>query len=393
MPMGILHLSFWGYVIATLLLTHVTILGVTIFLHRCQAHRSVELHPVVSHFFRFWLWATTGMRTKEWVAVHRKHHAKCETPEDPHSPQIFGIKKLLLQGAFIYRKAAKNTELVQTYGNGTPDDWMERNLYWPHDRLGISLMLMADLILFGLPGILIWMVQMIWIPAFAAGVINGLGHYWGYRNFESADTSTNINPLAIFIGGEELHNNHHAYPASAKLSVRWWEVDIGWFYIRLLQIFGLAKVKRTAPKIYQIPNKTNIDADTLSSVLAGRMQIFTRYCREVIQPIFVEEERKLDNTERNLLQGIKKLLLSSENLLDDKCKPYIESVLKKHYLLQFVYQYRNKLQSIWEQTTGCQQELINALEKWCAEAETVGIGVLRDFSKNLRSYSLHKVLV
>jgi len=237
--LGLLQLPWWGYIVLILTLTQITVLGVTIYLHRCQAHRALELHPIVSHFFRFWLWLTTGMVTKEWTAIHRKHHAKVETKDDPHSPVALTIKKVFFEGAELYRKEAKNKETMERYGEGTPDDWIEKNLYSRHSALGISLMLVIDLVLFGAMGLTVWALQMAWIPLFAAGVVNGIGHYWGYRNFECKDASRNIIPFGLFIGGEELHNNHHAFATSAKFSSKWWEWDTGWFLIRALQLFGL----------------------------------------------------------------------------------------------------------------------------------------------------------
>ncbi len=231
------------YIISALILTHITIACVTLYLHRSQAHRGVEFHPVVAHAMRLWLWLTTGMNTRAWVAIHRKHHRFCEQPEDPHSPRQFGLWRVLFGGAFLYAQAAQDREMVQAYGVGTPDDWIEKHVYTPHPWLGVLTMLVIDLLLFGWTGAIIWLVQMIWIPLWAAGVINGIGHWWGYRNGETRDTSTNISPWGIIIGGEELHNNHHADPASPKLSRQWFEFDIGWFYIKLLQSLKLAKVK------------------------------------------------------------------------------------------------------------------------------------------------------
>jgi len=278
---GLLDLPWWGYVLTALALTHITIASVTIYLHRHQAHRALELHPVASHFFRFWLWLTTGTVTKEWASIHRKHHAKCETADDPHSPQILGIKKVLLEGAELYRKEAKNQETLEKYGRGTPDDWLERNLYSKHSMLGIMLMLVIDVLLFGPIGITVWAVQMIWIPVTAAGIINGAGHYWGYRNFQPADASTNIVPWGILIGGEELHNNHHAYIGSAKLSSKWYEFDIGWLYIRSLAALGLAKVKRVAPKVHLNTAKTVCDIDTLHAVMANRYEVMAKYAKSL----------------------------------------------------------------------------------------------------------------
>ena len=229
--------------IYTLVATHITIACVTLYLHRSQAHRAVEFHPVVSHFMRFWLWLTTGMITKQWVAVHRKHHRFCEQAEDPHSPRQFGIWRVLFGGALLYHAASKDQNMVNTYGVGTPADWVEHNIYTAHSRLGIGILLLFNIWLFGWIGAIIWGIQMIWIPFWAAGVINGLAHWWGYRNSETRDTSTNIVPWGIIIGGEELHNNHHQSPASPKLSSQWWEFDIGWLYIRVLQFCKLAVVK------------------------------------------------------------------------------------------------------------------------------------------------------
>jgi stearoyl-CoA desaturase (Delta-9 desaturase) len=267
---GFFDLPWWGYVVYALAVTHITIAAVTIFLHRHQAHRALDLHPLPSHFFRFWLWFTTGMVTKEWTAIHRKHHAKCESAEDPHSPQVFGINKVLWEGTELYRKESRNQETLERYGQGTPDDWIERNVYTKYSVLGISLMMILNFALFGFVGITIWAVQMAWIPFFAAGVINGIGHYWGYRNFQPEDASTNIVPWGILIGGEELHNNHHAYASSARLSNRWYEFDIGWLYIRILEILSLAQVKKIAPKLKLDTAKTRCDVATLQAVITHR---------------------------------------------------------------------------------------------------------------------------
>ncbi|HSW52989.1 MAG TPA: fatty acid desaturase, partial [Sulfuricaulis sp.] len=282
---GLITLPWWGYIIAALILTHITIVAVTLYLHRHQAHRALELHPVVSHFFRFWLWLTTGMVTKEWAAIHRKHHAKVETPDDPHSPMQYGIRKVMWQGAELYREAAKNGETMEKYGHGTPDDWLERNLYTRHSGKGIVLMFVINLLLFGPLGITIWAVQMAWIPIFAAGVINGIGHYWGYRNYEVADTSTNIVPWGILIGGEELHNNHHTFGSSAKFSSKWWEFDIGWLYINLMQAVGLARVKKIPPELTCDSAKQHIDLDTVRAVITGRFVVMAQFAREVMKNV------------------------------------------------------------------------------------------------------------
>ena len=282
---GLLDVDILSAVLVTLGMTHITIVAVTVYLHRAQAHRALDLHPAVSHFFRFWLWLTTGMVTKEWVGVHRRHHAKCETAEDPHSPQILGLRKVLGEGAELYAQAASDRAAVERYGQGTPDDWLERRLYSRFSWQGVALMLLLDVVLFGVYGIVIWAVQMLWIPIFAAGVINGVGHYFGYRNFEPPDASTNIVPWGILIGGEELHNNHHAFPSSARLSSKWWEFDIGWMYIRILTALRLAKVRRVAPNPQVVPGKSQLDLETLRAVITSRMHVFARYGKEVMVPV------------------------------------------------------------------------------------------------------------
>ncbi len=283
---GLIDLPWWGYIVVALLLTHITIASVTIFLHRHQAHRALDLHPIVSHFFRFWLWLTTGMVTREWAAIHRKHHAKVETPEDPHSPQQWGIKKILWDGTSLYRAEAKNQETVAKYGHGTPDDWLERHVYTPHQSMGIVLMLVLNLVLFGPIGLSIWAVQMGWIPFFAAGVINGIGHYWGYRNYEVPDASRNIVPWGIVIGGEELHNNHHTFPSSAKLSSKRWEFDIGWLYIRLLEHIGAARVKKIPPELTLDATKEQIDLETVKAVVTACFQVMVHFACEVLHHVY-----------------------------------------------------------------------------------------------------------
>lgn len=287
---GLLQLPWWGYLVVLMIFTQLTIFSVTLFLHRCQAHRALTLHPIISHIFRFWLWMTTGMVTKEWTAIHRKHHARVETDEDPHSPQTKGIKEVFFRGAELYRFEAKNKETVERYGDGTPDDWIERHVYSRHSTLGVSLMLIINLLLFGTIGLSIWAIQMAWIPFFAAGVVNGIGHYWGYRNFECKDASRNIVPWGLFVGGEELHNNHHAYAASAKFSAKWWELDSGWVMIRLLQCFRLAKPRRILPRLKTLPSKTQIDTDTLKALITNRFQIMARYTGDVVVPMLREEK-------------------------------------------------------------------------------------------------------
>ncbi len=387
---GLMNLPWWGVVVATLLFTHITIVGITVFLHRAQAHRALDLHPAVSHFFRFWLWLTTGMATKGWVAVHRKHHAKCETPEDPHSPQILGIRKVLWQGVEVYRLEANKPETLQRYGHSTPDDWLEGNLYTHPNRhnLGIVLMLFIDLLLFGVVGLSVWAVQMVWIPFWAAGVINGIGHYWGYRNYEPKDASTNIVPWGIIIGGEELHNNHHAFPSSAKFSSRWWEFDLGWLYIRLLQALGLAHIKKVAPKPQLLPGKQVVDLDTLRAVVLNRFYIMADFGRDVVLPVLREELRKADASSRRFLKRSKAALIREEARLSEEQRDRLQGALSMSQTLRTVYDYRLRLQAIWARTTAGHEKLLASLQDWCAQAEASGIGYLQEFAHTLRSYSL-----
>lgn len=387
---GLLGFSVWGYIAAALIMTHITIAAVTIYLHRHQAHRALDLHPIVSHFFRFWLWLSTGMVTKAWAAIHRKHHAKCETEEDPHSPQVLGIKKVLLEGAELYRKEAKNQETLEKYGHGTPDDWIERHLYTPHSRYGIVLMFIIDVLLFGAAGITIWAVQMLWIPITAAGVINGIGHYWGYRNYEPQDASTNVMPWGIIIGGEELHNNHHAFPSSAKLSSKPWEFDIGWLYIRTMETFGLAKVKKVAPEPVIVAGKQAVDMETLRAVITNRLHVLSHYGREVMMPVLKDELHKADDSCRALFARARRSLVRDESLIDDVARNRLNNALDRSQELKTVYQYRQKLQEIWQRSTATQDSLLHSLQEWCHQAEETGIKRLQEFSKSLRGYTLDK---
>ncbi|ADJ27440.1 DesA family fatty acid desaturase [Nitrosococcus watsonii] len=386
---GVLEVSFWGYVVVTLVLTHLTIISVTVYLHRHQAHRALELHPAVSHCFRFWLWLTTGIVTKEWAAVHRKHHAKCETAEDPHSPREVGIHKVLWQGASLYRVAARDPQVTENYGHGTPDDWLERNLYTKHSYAGIVLMLFINLGLWGVAGLVIWAVQMLWIPFFAAGVINGLGHHWGYRNYEVADASTNLLPWGILIGGEELHNNHHAYGSSAKLSSKWYELDIGWLYIQVLAALKLARVKKVAPKLLIQPGKQWVDVDTLRAVVAHRFHLLTAYGREVIAPVLKEEAAYFSGNA--LYRRARRWLLRHEALVDAKARQELSAMLKDNQRLETVYRFRQQLQALWSQAWSSQEALLDALQEWCRQAEDSGIKALQDFALSLRGYSLQQV--
>lgn len=383
---GILNLPWWGYLLVLFVFTQLTILSVTLYLHRSQAHRSLELHPIVSHFFRFWLWLTTGMITKEWAAIHRKHHARVETDEDPHSPVAKGILTVFFEGSELYRKEARNKETLERYGEGTPDDWIERHVYTKWSSLGISMMLAVNLLLFGTLGLTIWALQMAWIPLFAAGVVNGIGHFWGYRNFECKDASRNIVPLGIFIGGEELHNNHHAFATSAKFSAKWWEIDSGWMVIRLLQLFRLAIPKRSLPKPKMLPTKTYIDTDTLKAIITYRFQVLSRYTREVINPALYEERKRAGKTRRSLLSRARTVLVRDSSIMKTSQKIRLAKVLENFQSLRVVYQFRLKLQEIWSRSTASQKDLLEALQEWCQQAEETGIDVLLRFANRLKTY-------
>jgi len=387
---GLLSLPWWGYVLVTLALTHITIASVTIYLHRHQAHGALELHSITGHFFRFWLWLSTGIITREWAAIHRKHHAKCESTDDPHSPQILGIKKVLLEGYELYRKEAANQETLNKYGRGTPDDWLEHNLYTKHSMLGIILMLIIDVILFGAIGITIWAIQMAWIPVTAAGIINGAGHYWGYRNFHPADASTNIVPWGILIGGEELHNNHHTYIGSAKLSCKWYEFDIGWLYIRSLAAVGLAKVKRIAPTVHLNTEKTVCDIDTLRAVLANRYEVLAKYAK-VLQRTYHDEISQLKLHKPDLkkidLKRIKHWLHIDEINLNDREKLKLSLVMQSSQKLNITYTLRQELIAIWHRSTATKEQMTKELEEWCHRAEASGIEALQKFSRRLRCYA------
>jgi len=388
---GLLTLPTWGYIAAALALTHVTIASVTIFLHRHQAHRALSLHPAVSHFFRFWLWLTTGMVTREWVAVHRKHHARCEAEEDPHSPQHKGIWRVLFAGAWLYRDEAAKTETIEAFGAGTPDDWLERNVYGKHRFLGIGIMLAIDVLLFGAVGLAIFAVQMVWIPFWAAGVINGVGHYWGYRNFETQDASRNIVPFGVLIGGEELHNNHHAYGSSAKLSNKWWEFDIGWMYIRILEMLGLASVRRTAPRTQFAAGRPVVDMDMLVAVVTNRFHVLKLYGNRVVRPVIRAEARALGGEARRGLRRIRSLILREEAALDVAHRRHLEEVLRDNATLQTIYDFKLRLKALWTQQAKGQQELLARLQAWCADAESSGIAALEEFARQLRGYRVQPV--
>ncbi len=383
---GLVDLPWWGYLLTGFVLTHITIVSVTVFLHRHQAHRALDLHPAVSHFFRFWLWLTTAMVTREWVAVHRKHHAKCETPEDPHSPQTRGIHTVLWKGAELYRAEAEVSDTLTQYGHATPEDWLERNLYSRFPVLGVVLMLMLDFLLFGFFGVALWAVQMLWIPFWAAGVINGIGHWWGYRNYETPDASRNISWLGFLIGGEELHNNHHAFASSARFSMRRWEFDLGWGYIRIMQWLGLARVKKLAPSPRIVPGKERVDMDTVRAVIVARFHVMSDYARQVLWPVLRKDCR--DGECRRGLRRLRQLLVRDPDTMDARSRSLLEGVLGRFADLRTAYQYRERLQQIWNRSATSHDVLLKALQDWCQQAEATGVSALQEFSLRLKGYSL-----
>ncbi len=383
---GLIDLPWWGYVIVTLVLTHITIAAVTIYLHRHQAHRALELGPLPSHFFRLWLWLTTGMNTREWASIHRKHHAKCESAEDPHSPQVYGLPRVLFAGVFLYVREAKNAETLTRYGHGTPDDWIERRLYTPYQKLGVAIMLAIDILLFGAwPGVLIWAVQVAWIPFWAAGVINGVGHFWGYRNYNCADASTNIFPWGIFIGGEELHNNHHAFATSARLSNRWFEVDIGWLYIRILSALGQARVKKLAPTLRLGKPRTEIDGETLQALITYRYDMLARYAHS-LKAMYRDELKRVADGAR--YRGLKRCLAMDAAAVPQELRSRLDELLATSGALATAYSMRDELKALWERSSASSEQLVRDLQDWCARAESSGIRQLEELSLRLRRYAV-----
>ncbi len=389
---GLIALPWWGYIVLTFILTHITIASVTLYLHRCQAHCALDLHPLVSHFFRLWLWATTGMVTKEWVAVHRKHHAKTETQEDPHSPHTKGISTVFWKGALLYKDEANIPKTLENYGHGTPDDWIERNVYKRFSYYGLVMLFILNFILFGFIGIAIWVVQMIWIPLTAAGIINGIGHYWGYRNFETKDGSTNIVNLGFIIGGEELHNNHHAYPSSAKFSSKWWEVDLGWFYIQILSFLRLAKVRRCAPNPTRLINKDCVDIETAKAIISTKLHIMADYAQRVTLPTFKTELPDFDARYQKLVRQMRTALVRDDSRLKPLHRKYLQELLQNSETLKIVYEFRTRLQELWNESYANHERLIQAIIKWCKEAEATGIKVLQEYAQSLRCYALQPAL-
>lgn len=386
---GLLDFSAWQVVIYTLVVTHITIAAVTIYLHRHQAHRALDLHAIPSHFFRFWLWLTTGQVTKEWASIHRKHHAKCDTEEDPHSPQTRGIRKVLFEGAELYRAESKVKETMDKYGHGTPDDWIERHVYTGRSMWGVASLLVINVALFGVIGLTVWAIQMMWIPITAAGIINGLGHWWGYRNYDCSDAATNIFPWGILIGGEELHNNHHTYATSAKLSSKWYEFDLGWGYIRMLEMVGLAKVKKVAPKPKLDKDKAQADFDTLQSVIANRYDVMAKYAKSV-RRAFSEELEHLKHKaelESRFLKSSRKLMQREPAKLELSQKQQLVELFQHSKALETMHTMRVELGAIWERSHSTRDQLLHQLQDWCNRADASKIKALQEFSMRLRSYA------
>ena len=383
---GLWDLTWWQIVLYTLATTHITIVAVTVFLHRTQAHRSMDLGPIPSHFFRFWLWIGTGMVTKEWVAIHRKHHAKCETEEDPHSPQTRGIDTVMWRGAELYRAESRNQETMKKFGHGTPDDWMERNVYSRFGWQGVGLMLVLNLALFGAVGATVWAVQMLWIPFWAAGVVNGLGHYWGYRNFEAQDASTNLTPWGVIIGGEELHNNHHTYPTSAKFSVKKYEFDIGWVYISLMQKIGWAKVKKVPPKLQIGDVRPVADEKTLEAVIANRYEVMAGYAREMRRTCKQEIAQLKDKgADLSVLKAAKRWLHRDDDKVPASARTHLVQARQAHPVLDKMVVMREELRQMWMNTSQSREQLAADLAAWCHRAEASGIAALQEFSVRLRA--------
>jgi stearoyl-CoA desaturase (delta-9 desaturase) len=378
---GLLDLSIGGKIVAFFLFVQTTVFGVSIYLHRNQAHRAVELHPIVSHFFRFWLWLSTGQITKQWVAVHRKHHACCETDEDPHSPQRKGIRKVLMQGVELYTREAARHSTIRNYAHGCPDDWVEKHIYSSPGFVGLGLLLVVEIALFGVSGLAMWALQMVWIPFWAAGVINGIGHWWGYRNFETPDESRNIVPWGIMLGGEELHNNHHAFPSSARFSWQKWEFDISWWVLRALQAVKLAEIKKVSSGPDMLPDSPAVDLDNVRAVVKHRFYIMTAYCKDVIVPVMQDELQRVGRQTR-------RLVTRDTALLDDQARARLQRLLDDNPMIETVYRFRNNLAGIWNRSSANHEVPLRALQEWCREAEATGIQALQDFARTLTRYRL-----
>mgnify|MGYP006090552309 FL=1 len=385
---GIVDLNWLGYVIYTLIVTHITIVAITLYLHRGVCHSAIEIKSPLSHFFRFWLWVTTSMRTADWVAIHRKHHAKVETIDDPHSPAVFGIKNVLLRGADLYHEEKENKETISKYSQNCPSDWLENHVYTGLNNYGILILFITNIILFGVVGIIIWAIQMAWTPIFAAGGINGAGHYYGYRNFDTNDDSTNLTPIAFLIGGEELHNNHHAFPTAAKFSLKPWEFDIGWFYIKVFSIFGLIKVKRLAVKTIIDHPTENLDSEVAYAILKSKLTVITNYTKNVIKPILKNESKNASNELKNLLKNSQSTLARQPHRISNQDTNTLQIIFEKCSVLNTVYDLKNQLHDILHSRNLKHENLIQVINEWRKEAQSKGIDCLDDFSESLKGYKV-----
>lgn len=393
---GLWHLPWWGYVAVTLVMTHITGTSMTLYLHRNQSHLSLDLHPAVSHFFRFWLWFTTATVTREWVAIHRKHHARCETDDDPHSPQRRGISRVLFGGALLYRAEAVNQETLRRFGHNTPGDWIERHVYQRHQWAGVGLLLALDLLLFGVVGLIVFAAQMLWVPFWAAGVVNGVGHYWGYRNFETPNASRNFCPIGLVMVGEELHNNHHAYPRSARFSCRWWEFDLGWLYVRILSAVGLARVRRSAPRTMIVPGTADagVDRQTVRALVQNRAHVLRLYARDVIRPVVREELCAVAGARgRRLARRASKLLGREDVEMDEQSRQLLREVVGRSAAVHAVYRFKQQLKALWAPAMGTPDgqapaDPVQWLERLCRDAEGSHVRALREFAATLRGYTV-----
>ena len=387
---GLIDFTWLGYLVYTLVVTHISIVAITLYLHRGVCHSAIEIKPVLAHFFRFWLWLTTSMRTADWVAVHRKHHAKCETIDDPHSPAYYGIDTVLLRGADLYHEEKNNPETLEKYSQNCPTDWVEENIYTGQNNIGILLLFILNIILFGVVGIIIWAVQMAWTPIFAAGGINGAGHYWGYRNYDTSDDSTNMGPLGILIGGEELHNNHHAFPTAAKFSLKPWEFDIGWMYIKLFSLLGQVKVKRLAPKTVINEPSESLDSETGYALLKSKLTVITNYTKVVLGPLMKHESKNATGDLKRLLSQSKSSLVREPHRITNQETNSLDLIFNKCSRLKIAYDLKNKLFNILHSRNLKHDKFLDTINEWCEEAKSVGIESLADFSSSLKGYKVVK---
>ena len=387
---GLIDFTWVGYLVYTLVVTHISIVAITLYLHRGVCHSAIEIKPILSHFFRFWLWLTTSMRTADWVAVHRKHHAKCETIDDPHSPAYYGIDTVLLRGADLYHEEKNNPETLEKYSQNCPTDWVEENIYTGKNNIGILLLFIFNIIMFGVVGIIIWAVQMAWTPIFAAGGINGAGHYWGYRNYDTSDDSTNMGPLGLIIGGEELHNNHHAFPTAAKFSLKPWEFDIGWMYIQIFSFLGQVKVKRLAPKTVVDNPSEVLDPETGYALLKSKLTVITNYTKTVLAPLMKHESRNATAELKRLLNKSQSSLVREPHRITNQENNSLDIIFDKCYKLKIAYDLKNKLFNILHSRNLQHDKFIDTINEWCEEAKSAGIESLVDFSVSLRGYKVIK---